>query len=184
MRPSQPVRLIDDTTKAQKKFYSVVTNDVIHALNLQHISIFNADPTLKVVLYKLVPINANLVGVTGVVVRYEVKQVTAAHSGGTLTTPNALDSVDGPCPAGITIRTGATLTEGNLLFPLTMSNDEISTSTAASDNTIRSTFNQLTLNVPDKNLTLRPNEGLTVKQITNSTIGRTAWLIVFSVEPI
>lgn len=183
MRPIQPVSVTSDLTKRKKVFYAYV-DGLTHAQNLQHISILNSAPANKVTIERLVPINTILVGVTGVVVRFDVKKITA-HSGGTAKTVENFDTADGVCPSGITVRSGATpVTEGTIIFPITMSNDEISTGTAASDNSIRSTFNQFLAHTDVGKFTLRPGEGITVKQITNSTVGQTAWLLVFSVEPV
>ena len=141
----------------------------------------NAAGSGKVVaIKKLFHINLSLSAVTGVALRFDAKKATAV-SGGTAITPVTVDS-DDTLPAGITVATGATVTESSLLYPITTQNDEIT----AANTAVANYFMQLTNLQPEgseiKELRLRPGEGFTVKQITSSTVGSFAWLIVFTVD--
>ena len=71
------------------------------------------------------------------------------------------------------------MTDGNLLFPFALNNDEIPLTLLNGNMQIRNIFYD---DIKTQPFVLRENEGLTVKQITASTVGSFAWLIVFSVE--
>jgi len=127
-------------------------------------------------------INTQLSSVTGVAVRADVKRMTA-HSGGTTITPTLCDSDNAALPAEITVRTGATsVTESSLLFPLTFTNDEAGATQAFPSTQLMAAFNWMPEGVETQETRLRPGEGLTVKQITSSTVGQFAWLMVFTVD--
>lgn len=163
--------------------YYALADAVAFAANKQHISILNATGSGKVVaIKKLFMINTQLASVTGVAIRADVKRMTA-HSGGTTITPVACDSLNPALPAEITVRTGATsVTESSLLFPLTFTNDEAGATQAFPSTQLMAGFNWFPEGAETQETRLRPGEGVTVKQITSSTVGQFAWLIVFTVD--
>lgn len=163
--------------------YYALADAVTFAANKQLISILNAAGSGKVVaIKKLFMINTQLSSVTGVAVRADVKRMTA-HSGGTTITPTLCDSDNAALPAEITVRTGATsVTESSLLFPLTFTNDEAGATQAFPSTQLMAAFNWMPEGVETQETRLRPGEGLTVKQITSSTVGQFAWLMVFTVD--
>lgn len=162
--------------------YIALADNVACAQNKQHISILNAVGSgKKVKIHKLLQISNTLTAVTGVGVRYDVKKITA-HSVGTSITPEKMDSSNAELQAEITVRTGATVTEGNTLFPITLANDEILLTGGSASNDFRSALNYLPDTDETQKITLREGEGLTVKQITNSAVGAYNWIIVFTVE--
>ena len=163
--------------------YYALADAVTCALNKQVISILNDTGSGKVVaLKKLFIINTQLSTVTGVALRSDVKRATA-HSGGTVVTPASADSANPAIPAQITVRTAATsVTESTLLFPLTYTNDEVGATQAFPTAQLMAGLNWFPEGAEVQEVRLREGEGLTIKQITNSSVGQFAWLIVFTVD--
>lgn len=161
-------------------FYAIA-DAVAFAANKHHIALFNGAGSGKMVaIRKLFHINLSLAAVTGVAVRFDVKRSTA-QSAGTAITPVSCDT-DDTLPAGITVATGATVTEGSLLYPVTTQNDELNAANTAIANYLMQATNLQPEGNEIKELRLRPGEGLTVKQITSTTVGSFAWLVVFTVD--
>lgn len=162
--------------------YYALADAVAFAANKHLISIINAAGSGKVVaIKKMFMINTQLSSVTGVAIRADVKRMTA-HSSGTAVTPVSCDSTNASLPAEITVKTGATVTESSLLFPLTFTNDEAGATQAFPSTQLMAGLNWMPEGVETQETRLRPGEGLTVKQITSSTVGQFAWLIVFTVD--
>ena len=161
-------------------FYALA-DTVAFAANKHHIALMNSAGSGKVVsIRKLFHINLALTAVTGVAIRFDVKRATVV-SAGTAITPVSCDSAD-TLPSGITVATGATVTEGALLYPVTTQNDEITAANTAVANYLAMMTNLQPEGPEIKELRLRPGEGLTVKQITSSTVGTFGWLVVFTVD--
>ena len=163
--------------------YYALADAVTCAQNKQVISILNDTGSGKVVaLKKLFIINTQLSTVTGVAIRSDVKRATA-HSGGSTVTPVSADSANATLPAQITVRSAATsVTESTLLFPLTYTNDEVGATQAFPTAQLMAGLNWFPEGAEVQEVSLREGEGLTIKQITNSSVGQFAWLIVFTVD--
>lgn len=161
-------------------FYAIA-DAVAFAANKHHISIFNGVGSGKMVaIRKLFHINLSLAAVTGVAVRFDARRSTA-QSAGTAITPISCDT-DDTLPAGITVATGATVTNGSLLYPITTQNDEINAANTAIANYLMQLTNLQPEGPEIKELRLRPGEGFTVQQITSTTVGSFAWLVAFTVD--
>ena len=162
--------------------YYALADAVAFAANKQHISIFNnAGSNQMISIKKLFHINLSLSAVTGVALRFDVKKTTA-QSVGTAITANPCDSTN-PVLVNMQIATGATVTEGAILYPVTTQNDELTAANTAIANYLMQLGN-LALEGPEtQEYRLRPGEGMTVKQITTSVVGSFAWLLAFTVEP-
>ena len=161
-------------------FY-VLADAVAFAANKHHLSIMNAAGSGKLVsIKKLFHINLSLGAVTGVALRFDIKRATAV-SAGTAITPQSCDT-DDAFPAGITINTNGTVTEGALLYPVTTQNDEITAANTAVANYLAMMINLQPESPELKEFRLRPGEGFTVKQITRSTVGSFAWFAVITVD--
>lgn len=141
-------------TAAMPTYYALADN-VAFAVNKQHISLFNNVGSNQVVsIKKIFHINLSLAAVTGVAVRFDVKR-TSAQSVGTAITAQSMDSID-PALANVLVATGATVTEGALLYPVTTQNDEIAASNAAVANYLMQMGN-LALESPEmKEMRLNP----------------------------
>lgn len=161
--------------------YYAMADAVAFAANKQHISIFNnAGSNQVIAIRKMFHINLSLAAVTGVAVRFDVKKTTA-QSGGTAITANSADSAN-PALSGLQIATGATVTEGAILYPITTQNDELTAANTAIANYLMQFGNLALEGIEQQEYRLRPGEGMTVKQITSTTVGSFAWLIAFTVE--
>lgn len=163
--------------------YYALADAVAFAQNKHMISILNASGSGKmVVLKKMFLINLSLSSVTGVMLRQDFKRITT-HSGGTALTPTTCDSSNPALPAEVTVRTGATsVTEGSLLFPLTFNNDEVGATQAFPSTALQAGINWLPEGQEVQEVRLREGEGVTIKNITNTTVGSYAYLIVFTVD--
>lgn len=161
--------------------FFAVADAVALAANKHHMSIFNAAGSGKMVtIRKLFQINLSLGAITGVALRFDIRRSTV-QSAGTAITPVSADT-DDILPAGITVATGATVTNGGLLFPFTTQSDELTASNAAVANYLTQYGNLMMESAEIKELRLRPGEGFTVQQITSSTVGSFAWLMAFTVD--
>lgn len=167
---------------AAAESFVAYANAVVFAANKHHIDIFNAAGSGKIVkVKKLFAVNLQTVAVTGIVNRFDVKKSTNA-TGGTAVTPEKLDSDNANLPAGITVGTGRTVTEGNVLFPWLASSEEETAVVALSKSLFQQAVNILMEGNEIQELTLREGQGMTVKQITSSAVGSFGWILVFTVE--
>lgn len=162
-------------------FYALA-DAVAFAANKHHLSIMNAAGSGKMVsIKKLYHINLALAAVTGVPLRFDVKKASVV-TGGTAITPVSCDT-DDTLPAGITVATGAaSVTEGAILYPVTTQNDELTAANTAVANYLAMMTNLQPEGGEIKEFRLRPGEGMTIKQITSSTVGSFAWFLVFTVD--
>lgn len=166
---------------AQDTYFAYV-DAAAFAASKHHFTLFNAAGSTAVVkLRKLFAINLQSVAVTGVFVRFDVKRCSAV-SAGTLVTPEKADSSNAALPAQVTVRTGGTVTEGNLLFPWITSNDEETAVPGLSKALFQQSVNVLLEGPEIQELACRAGEGVTVKQITATTVGSYGWLAAFTVE--
>lgn len=167
-------------TAAMPTYYALA-DAVAFAANKQHISIFNSAGSNQVVaIRKMFHINLSLAAVTGVALRFDVKRTTAQSAGTGITTQTA-DSTN-PALANVLVATGATVTEGGILYPVTTQNDELTAANTAIANYLMQFGNLALEGIETQELRLRPGEGMTVKQITTSVVGSFAWLVAFTVE--
>ena len=162
--------------------YYALADAVAFAANKHHLSILNGAGSGKVVaIKKLFHINLSLAAITGVAVRFDVKRTTA-QSGGTAITPVSMDSAN-PALSGISVSTGAaSVTESSLLFPVATQNDELTAANTAVANYLMQGLNLVLESTEMQEIRLRAGEGLTVKQITSTTVGSFAWLAACTVD--
>ena len=166
-----------------RQTYLVIAEDCAFANSKQHISIFNGVGSGKVLrVSKLFMTNmlADVV-VSGGARRLDVKRATNL-SGGVDLTPLKHDSTNDAVPMQVLIKTGASLTEGVLLFPLVFPDDEMLLTQNSAAQQIFSGINWIPEGIEIQELTLNEGEGMTIKQITSSTAGITTWIIVFTLE--
>lgn len=169
-------------TAAMPTFYACA-DAVALAANKHHISLFNASGSgVLVCVKKLFQLNLSLAAVTGVALRFDIKRTTA-QSAGTAVTPVSMDSNNPALPAQVTCNTGGTITESSLLFPFITQSDEVTAANTAVANYLTQYGNLVLESAEMQEIRLREGQGLTVKQITSSTVGSFAWLMAFTVEP-
>lgn len=167
---------------SQPTFYAFA-DAVAFAANKHMISVYNAAGTGKmIVLKKLFLVDLAIASVTGVALRQDVKRFSALHSGGTAVTPVPCDSSSPALPAGVTVKTGATVTDLALLFPLTFTNDEVGATHGFPGSLQLAGINWFPEGVEVQEIRLREGEGLTVKNITSTTVGSFGYLLVFTVD--
>lgn len=162
--------------------YYALADNVAFAASKHHISVMNAAGSgVVVAVRKIYPINVQLGTVTGVAVRMDVKRATA-HSAGTDITTVKADTDSPNLPAQVTVKTNGTVTESSLLYPLVLINEEISAAQTGLTSILAAATNWQPEGNEVQELRLREGEGLTIKQITSSTVGSHAWLVVFTVD--
>ena len=164
--------------------YYVLADNVACANDKHHLSILNPVGSGKVLyIRKLFHINQQITAVTGVGLRFDMKRATAVASG-TAITPQKADSANDDLSSSMVFMTGATVTEGSLMCPMTTINEEISTGNGSPANFLGSMMGLLPEGIEIQELCLRPGEGFTVKQITASTIGVFSWLAIITVDDV
>lgn len=129
--------------------------------------------------------NAATSAVTGVAAAFQLRRFTT-KTGGTAATPQALDASDS-LPAGITAATGATLTSegGTPLLQRLWSTDEWGPGTLdveAHEHGLQNTIPFYEWKPPMRPITLRQNQGLTLRCNTNTTAGLWDVEFYFTVE--
>jgi hypothetical protein len=141
--------------------------------------------TVKVKIREIRVINVQNTAVTGVIADFRLLRCVS-HSAGTSLTPSSHDTTDS-LNGSVTARTGATIaTEGTaVLRRWQWSTDEWGV--GAQD--VESQDHGVALNNPlyepiskTKPITLNANEGITIKQVTNSTVGSFDLVLVFTQE--
>lgn len=161
--------------------YTAWANDVAPAASKHMLTIFNAAASGVVVeIYDLRAVLLQIAAVTGVTLRWDILKASAASAGTTIT-PEKHDSGSAALPAGVTVRTGGTVTGGSRLSGLIVSGEEITTAQAPM---VRAEGQDLLpqLNRPKcKPIVLREGEGLTVQNVTSSTVGTFGLSVTFGV---
>jgi hypothetical protein len=166
-----------------RQTYLVIAEDCAFANSKQHISIYNgagSGKTLRISKLFMINMLAN-VTVSGGARRLDVKRATN-FSGGSDLAPLKHDTLNDDVSAEILFKTGATVTEGVLLFPLVFPDDEMLLTQNSAAQQIFSGINWIPEGIEIQELTLNEGEGMTIKQRTNSTAGITTWIIVFTLE--
>lgn len=130
---------------------------------------------------KLFLINAALTAVTGVGMQYDVKR-SSTITGGTAVTPNPADTADGAVSGLTCVHSPTSVTEGVLLYSWFTNNDEVGATNAFPSNYLQALGNIQPEGPEIRELTLRQNEGCTVKQITSTAVGIYGVLAVITVE--
>jgi len=163
--------------------YYALADAVAFAASKHMISIHNATGSGKmIVLKKMFLINLALTTVTGVALRQDVKRFSAVHTGGTAITPQPCDTTNPALPAGVTVKTGATLTDVTLLFPIVFTNDETGATQAFPTTALQAGINWLPEGQEVQEIRLREGEGVTIKNITSTTVGSYAYMLVFTLD--
>ncbi len=141
--------------------------------------------TVVIKLRDLKIANVQNTAVTGVVSEFGLYRITS-HSAGTSLTPAAFDTNDS-LNGSVTARTGATITgeASTVLLHWDWSNDEWGSGAAdveSADHALQEVSNLLRQEKQCKPITLRANQGITIKHVTNSTVGLFDIVLVFTQE--
>lgn len=161
--------------------YTAWANDVAPAASKHMLTIFNAAASGVVVeIYDLRAFLLQLAAVTGVTLRWDILKASASSAGTTIT-PEKYDSGAAALPAGVTVRTNGTVTAGARLKGLIMSGEEITTAQAPMVRSEGVDLLPALKNPKAKPIVLREGEGLTVQNITSSTVGTFGLSVTFGV---
>lgn len=153
--------------------------------NKSMISLLNAAGSTVFVKVKTINIsNVQTATVVGILAQMRLHRISA-HSVGTSLTPVSFDSGDS-LNVAVTARTGATVTEGSFFKKQLLQTNEINgaggtgtDTTVALLETLHPFFRETN---DSKAIILRANEGIHIRQATNSTVGTFDLTIVFTVE--
>lgn len=155
--------------------FNAIATGITTAANKSMLSIANTSGKV-IKIEEIYLVNARTTAVTGVSGVFEIRRITG-HSAGTLVTNIETYETGDVLDSGVTVRTGSTVSgeSANLFWKCVFSTDEhgIAGSDVSSDEHIFQTmfpiFVKKTNNA--KTITLKSNEGLTIKFIPNSTVG-------------
>lgn len=168
--------------QSARQSYIVLVENSQFANSKQHLSIFNGSGSGVVVrVQKLYIANMVETAVAGGARRLDVKKITACSSGTDLT-PIKQDSLNSDIPAQVLLKTTATVTEGAIIFPLVFPDDEMLLTQNSMAQQIFAGINWIPEGYELQEYTLREGEGITIKQITNSTAGNMSLIALISVE--
>ena len=158
--------------KERRNVYMAYLSPVACAANKFLLSILNAVDTQKIKIFFLGIINGQLTAVTGVGVEVDVIKVTAIV-GGTAVTPAPMEGKD-PAVSNVTcVHTATSVTAGATLLGIFRNNDEIPLTLVDREEP---------RNVLPHPITCYKDQGITVKQITDSNVGVLGVLCLFEVE--
>src|SRR5574343_541229 len=156
--------------------FSVLVPSVAIANNKSMVSLLNASgSTVTIKLREVKIVNSQTSGVTGVVADFNLLKITG-HSGGSSVTPYSHDSSDS-LNGSVTALTGSTVSgEGAAIIRRWQwSSDEWGPGPADTESSDHAFQNVLPCHMKQdlnsKPLTLKANEGFSLKQVFNSTAG-------------
>lgn len=150
-----------------------------------HWDLFNADATLlvRVLSIRHVPDQVTAVA-TGVPFNWLLERTTSVGTGGAVITPWLPDTSQTVLDTDITCRSKPT---GGATAGIDLRNHQSHGEETNVGNNIASSLGGTEL-IPEplqdnrKGITLRQNQGIREVQVTNSALGNSAWVIVFTVE--
>lgn len=164
--------------------YRAVSAAITPANSKYHIYLYNASGSAQSVHLLGIRYYNEVTAVTGVVNRFDIRRATGTTpTGGASITPIAHNSAD-PALANVTTYGGATagITDGSVVEPIAVSTEE-HTATVADIDRVLQQFPMLAPMQPwGRPHTLRPGEGIGVKQNGAGTVGALTWFIDFCVE--
>jgi len=141
--------------------------------------IFNATGSGQIIEIKCIYIIPTLVAVTGVGLTWEIINTNTVGTGGSTLTPRSYDSTNTAVNANVTARskpTGGAATDFLLLSP-NSSSEETSPYAA-----LASQLNHVQWFDGSQGIYLRENQGLKIDQTTNSSVGSTNIVVIFTIE--
>lgn len=156
----------------------------VAAARTTHVDFFNATGSgkiVRVVGYFLMP---TLTAVTGVGLTWELIRTSAVGTGGTAGTARPVDTSNTALPAGITFRTkptGGATTNYILQYINSSSEETLPYGSLASILNHVCSYPSLHFS-GQQPIVIRENEGIKIDQTTNSAIGSTNHMIIFTVE--
>jgi hypothetical protein len=171
------------SSTADPATFTVLASATAIALNKSMVSIVNTSAAVTARIYRIFIINTQTTLITGVIANFELRRITG-HSAGTSITPLSMDTTDS-LNAGITAITGSTVAgeSASLIMRYQWSSDEWgggAPDVESGDHALQ-LLNPAFDQVPGtKPLFLRQNQGITLKQTTNSTAGTFDIYVLFT----
>jgi hypothetical protein len=164
-------------------FYAIADR-IAPAANKYIVTLFNTSSTRKVCIHRVYVFNWQTVAAVGILLEYEFRRISAV-TGGTSITPIAADTAD-TLSSGITAtHTSTGVTDSSLIRRGYASSEEVKIGALTLENSLGVDDNiALVYNKKEgvKPITLRQNQGVTIKNITSSTIGTISAVILFTDE--
>ena len=164
--------------------YRAVSADITPANSKWHTYLFNQSGSNQSVHVLSIRYFNNVTAVTGVVNRFDIRRsASTTPTGGASITPIAHNSAD-PALANVTAYGGATggITDGSIVESIAVSTEEHTATVADVDRLLQ----QMPMLAPaypwGRPMTLRPGEGIGVKQNGAGTVGTLQWIVDFCVE--
>jgi hypothetical protein len=161
-------------------FYAVYDR-IAPAANKYMATLFNTSTTRKVVVTHVWRFNWSVTAVTGILLEQYLARITARTAGGAITI-FADDTAD-TLSAGITADTLSTsVTEAHIITRSWASSEEMALAasgivlSAATDDAAQIIYQR---REGQRGLTLRQNQGITVRNVTSSTVGSVSYIIEF-----
>jgi hypothetical protein len=165
-------------------FYAVFDR-IVPGTNKYMATLFNTSATKKIIVYRVNRYNWQAAAVNGATLDQYLARITARTIGTSVGIETA-DTAD-TLPAGLSADTNSTVvTEDHIIRRLFASSEEANLSNA-------NFYNALTLDYSvsiydrtagTRGIVLRQNEGLTIRNVTNSVIGSVSYLFDFVVEDV
>lgn len=153
----------------------------VAAATTTHLDLFNASGSGVVLTLEALFIIPTLAAVTGVGLTWNVVRTSAVGTGGSTLTPRPMDTSNTALPAQVTARvkpTGGATTNYTLISPNTSSEE---TSPYAGQASVLNHLGGL-YSPWLQGIICREGEGVKIDQTTNSSVGSTNTVIVFSVQ--
>jgi hypothetical protein len=170
------------TFNAARETWVAYANAVAFANGKHHLTVMNDAASGRLVkVRKLFAVNLQTAAITGIVQRFDIQRCTSS-SAGTVVTPQAFDFTNAALPAGVHVRTGATVGGGVLLYPWVTTSEEETAVPAISKSLFQQSVNIIPEGLEVQEHNLREGHGLTVLQNINSTVGTFGWIVVFTAE--
>lgn len=163
--------------------FTAWVNDAAPAANKHMLTLFNAAGSgVLLEVYDLRCVLLQIAAVTGVTLRWDIFRATAS-SAGTTVTPEHHDTGSIAVPAQVTVRTNGTVTNGNRLAGLIVSGEELTTALTNVPGAQGVDLLPMLKNPKAKPFILREGQGITVQNITSSTVGTFGLSVTFGVTP-
>jgi len=175
-----------ETTNHERATFNSIVQDIATGQNKSMFSMVNTS-NRKIKIEEIYVVNAKTIAVTGISGTFEVRRVSG-HSAGTLVTSVETYETGDVLDPGITLRTGASVSgeSTNLLWKSVFSTDEhgiAENNISGSEHTFQTMFPIFVKKTNNaKTITLKTNEGLTIKFLQNSTVGSFDIFCVFTQE--
>ena len=161
-------------------FYAVF-NRIVPAANKYMATLFNTSATQKVIVTHIWRLNWQVAGVTGVLLEQYLARITARTAGGAITI-FADDTAD-TLSAGISADTLSTsVTEDHIITRFFSTSEEAAAAaTGFALNLMSLEDTQLIYQRREgqRGLTLRQNQGITIRNVSSSTIGSVSYIMEF-----